>query len=310
MPDQVALSYSKFDHIVDSDDEDNESKARDALLIDKKQRHHFERDAELTQRFTAHLREHLKSKYPVAHRKLVARFIAISDRGAERSNVYRYSDMTALIQQRTAELLQRSSITMLCELHKALLEGIKDPENKESAQATEARTVMEAINTLEACLTEGAPTKLFEALCSPSSSDAAFKLRERYEKQEYAKQALMRHLFGDKEFEEFSKGRDGGSSEPFFDGEFCQAICVIIAFVVALLGLIFYLLWRVRSTGAGETATGPIHALLQLAKVIFPDEPDGDGEGIPYPVGGAYEEHARQEFEQYEAGGAALKDEA
>ena len=40
MPDQVALSYSKFDHIVDSDDEDNESKARDALLIDKKQRHH------------------------------------------------------------------------------------------------------------------------------------------------------------------------------------------------------------------------------------------------------------------------------
>ena len=138
MPDQVALSYSKFDHIVDSDDEDNESKARDALLIDKKQRHHFERDAELTQRFTAHLREHLKSKYPVAHRKLVARFIAISDRGTERSNVYRYSDMTALIQQRTAELLQRSSITMLCELHKALLEGIKDPENKESAQAAEA----------------------------------------------------------------------------------------------------------------------------------------------------------------------------
>ena len=167
---------------------------------------------------------------------------------------------------------------------------------------------MEAINTLEACLTEGAPTKLFEALCSPSSSDAAFKLRERYEKQEYAKQALMRHLFGDKEYEEFSKGRDGGSSEPFFDGEFCQAICVIIAFVVALLGLIFYLLWRVRSTGAGDTATGPIHALLQLAKVIFPDEPDGDGEGIPYPVGGAYEEHARREFEQYE--GAALKDEA
>ena len=105
-----------------------------------------------------------------------------------------------------------------------------------------------------------------------------------------------------------SKGRDGGSSEPFFDGEFCQAICVIIAFVVALLGLIFYLLWRVRSTGAGETATGPIHALLQLAKVIFPDEPDGDGEGIPYPVGGAYEEHARREFEQYER--AALKDEA
>ena len=72
----------------------------------------------------------------------------------------------------------------------------------------------------------------------------------------------MRHLFGDKEYEEFSKGRDGGSSEPFFDGEFCQAICVIIAFVVALLGLIFYLLWRVRSTGAGDTATGPIHALL------------------------------------------------
>ena len=85
-------------------------------------------------------------------------------------------------------------------------------------------------------------------------------------------------------------------------------IVVIIAFVVALLGLIFYLLWRVRSTGAGDTATGPIHALLQLAKVIFPDEPDGDGEGIPYPVGGAYEEHARQEFEQYER--AALKDEA
>ena len=88
---QVALSYSKFDHIVDSDDEDNESKAR-PLLIDKQR--HLERDAELTQRFTAHLREHLKSKYPVAHRKLVARFIAISDRGAERSNVYRYSDMT------------------------------------------------------------------------------------------------------------------------------------------------------------------------------------------------------------------------
>ena len=62
------------------------------------------------------LRQHLgKEKYPLAQRKLLARFIAVQFRGAEPSNVYRYADMCAMVAQFSEKLLRRSSIDLLCE---------------------------------------------------------------------------------------------------------------------------------------------------------------------------------------------------
>ena len=97
-----------LDHIVDSTTRTTRTSLRRAL-IDKKQPALLERDAELTQRFTATARAPCTGRAPQAggavHR----------DRPrAERATSTGTSMMTQELIQRTAELLQRLLITMLC----------------------------------------------------------------------------------------------------------------------------------------------------------------------------------------------------
>ena len=55
--------------------------------------------------------------------------------------------------------------------------------------------LMEAINSLEACARHGNAVIFYETVCNQSASDRARKLTERYERKEFAKRAMMKHIF-------------------------------------------------------------------------------------------------------------------
>ena len=54
---------------------------------------------------------------------------------------------------------------------------------------------MDAINALEACATHGNAVIFYETVCTPSASERARSLTERYERKEFAKRAMLKHIF-------------------------------------------------------------------------------------------------------------------
>ena len=159
--------HSKFDHIVDSDDEDNESKARDALLIDKKQRHHFERDAELTQaRRTARApQEQVPGRAPQAggavHRDLRPR-----RRAEQRVPVLRHDRIDPAAHGRAAAALVDHDAVRAAQ---GAAGGHQGPGEQGERAGGRGEDGDGGDQHPRGVLTEGAPTKLFEALCSSSS---------------------------------------------------------------------------------------------------------------------------------------------
>ena len=81
-------------------DEDGSGEAQ-PLLLSGKASAQVEADSELYERYKALFKTHLKGRFPLALRKLLARFIAVQHRGDETSNIYRYSDIIGLITQAT-----------------------------------------------------------------------------------------------------------------------------------------------------------------------------------------------------------------
>mmetsp|Transcript_52558 Transcript_52558/g.120755 ORF Transcript_52558/g.120755 Transcript_52558/m.120755 type:complete len:148 (-) Transcript_52558:9-452(-) len=121
-----ALSYEKWQAVTVSDDEDGEAKP---LLPSRKDPAQVEADGEMYERYKALFKAHLKGKFPLALRKLLARFIAVQHRGTESSNIYRYSEIVGLISQRRAELMHDAdALPALCELHKKIVNAAKEGE--------------------------------------------------------------------------------------------------------------------------------------------------------------------------------------
>ena len=159
----TALNYGKWDKLVleDSDD-DAPSKQKEPLLMQGKTYANHEADATLTDEFVKVMRSRLgKEKYPLSQRKLLARFIAVQHRGDEPSNVYRYADMCAMVAQFSDKLLRRSSVDLLCDLHKEMVKATESTD-KSSPELARAQTVLEALNALEAITRHGNAPNFFE----------------------------------------------------------------------------------------------------------------------------------------------------
>ncbi|KAL1530005.1 hypothetical protein AB1Y20_000931 [Prymnesium parvum] len=251
----MALNYDKWDHIDDSDDEARASDKRvQPLLESTKQQQQRDADAAVAERFAAYLRKHLKQEYPLAKRKLAAQFIGAQHRGESVSNIFRYNDICSFVARYSDELSDRSTTSMLCELHKRLIATVPSAElkNESNAIVKDCQTLIEAINALEACAQQGNAVIFYETVCNPSSSERARKLTERYERKEFAKRAMMKHLFkedpsfGDNDFDDEEipigssarKGKPKGSS--FEDGDLYLLFAFVIAASAMVVGIYFY----------------------------------------------------------------------
>ena len=217
----MAMNYSKWDRLEVSDDEDDvAAKAPiDPLLEVSKTNAARENDRATATRFADHM-QRFDAAVPSGRRGMAAHFIAVSDRGVQSSNTFRHPDIISCCTRYGAELLSLEMVSALCELHKRMVDGAPSGELSKPAPTDpllrDAKTLMEAINTLEACRRVPNVTSFFEAVCQPSRSDRAKELATIYQQLEFGKRAMMRHIF---------KTADGASGfadtleeeEAFFD---------------------------------------------------------------------------------------------
>lgn len=247
------LDYGKWDKLQLSDSDDEGPKKKEPLLRENKTNAHLERDTALTEHFVTVLRKHLgKEKYPLSQRKLLARFIAVQSKGDEPSNVYRYSDITAIVVQYPEKLLRRSSIDLLCDLHKTMLKSTEDTA-KTNPLMQDAQIVLEALNVLEAIYRHGSAPDLFEQICNPSHSPKAREAAEKYERLEYAKMAMMRSLFGDEQYEQLEGAAKTADSARGVDWDVCKAVVYAICGIMFMVISGFYLFNKLRLTPEGAT---------------------------------------------------------
>jgi len=283
-----ALSYSKWDHIEDSDDElEAKGEAKDgkidALLESKKRNADRDSDNALAQRFLGYMKEHVSEKAPIPRefRDVAARFVGVTDKRDQASNSFRYSDIVACGTRYQKELVNREMVDALCELHKMLVDSTKDmPKSKKEPLLRDVRTLMEAINTLEALRTHDNAAHFFEQVCSPSSGESARKLCETYQKGEFAKRAMLRYLFAESEFggemeriiDEDAKGKPKASGKSADETEQLWTIGLFGLVLAALVGGVYYAFF------AGSAAPA---ALVASAAPEEPDAPMPDSSN-PY----------------------------
>lgn len=201
------LNYDKWNAIGADDSSDDETKPGapiEPLLASRKQGSIVERDNATHARMVAYHKRYLHDEKgktnenlaPQSHVDMMARLIAISDRGTEQSNTHRYSEITRFCAQYRDTCFKLPFINGMCELHRCIIDHTpKDPSGAKTREAADARLIMEAINTLEACRRFDNVTLLFEMICTPSMSERARKVTELYVKLDFAKRAMLRYLF-------------------------------------------------------------------------------------------------------------------
>tara|TARA_B100000524_G_scaffold253677_1_gene137079 strand:+ start:1662 stop:2504 length:843 start_codon:yes stop_codon:yes gene_type:complete len=260
------LSYQKWDTLdaAGSDVEGIDADGTKLPLLSKSPQQ-LEADEAVYEKYKGVFKQHCKGQYALATRKLLARFIAIQHRGSEPTNTFRYADIMALVQQRREELLARSSVDLLCELHKRILNASPTEPQPTDAATQDAQVVVEAVNTLEAIQAHQPTSMLFESLCNPTQSEDAKALYTRYANKEFAKTAMMRYLFGDDSFAEIERemSRDGESRAKGAKGdewECCgidREICYLLASTFGTLLILLVIVILVITRFA--TVQPPIH---------------------------------------------------
>ena len=184
-----SLSYDKWNDLDDSDDEEPApDKPIEAKLESRKANSEIDRDNATHKRMVEYHKLHYKNGenkdlVPPSQIDMMARLIAICDRGNEQSNTHRYSELTKFCAQYKDPCFKLEFVSGLCELHRCILDGQANP-NDNSPEMKDCQLIMEAINSIEACRRFDNVALLFEMVCQPSSSDRAKKVTEYYVKNE------------------------------------------------------------------------------------------------------------------------------
>lgn len=213
-PKHKSTDYSKWDHLDDDSDDETKDKRDQPLLEDRKTLAIRERDVATQRRFEEHLAKFVPTEVPKERRTVVSRFVAVCDKGSEKqSNIFRYGDIIAVTGGYSSVLLTLPMVNALCKLQKDMVNSVKGTSSSNPV-IQDAQLLMDAINTLEACRRVPNVTNFFEAVCRPSQSDHAKELMTMYVKQEFAKRAMMRHIF--------EGAMEGAGDMGAFDGVLAQ----------------------------------------------------------------------------------------
>ena len=202
-----ALSYSKWDNIDSSDDEEREAKKKgpiDNVLEHNKSSTQRELDEKDAKYFLDSMRKYCgkyrkEAALAEKHWQVVANFIGVCSPGKEKTNVHRYNDICMFATRYGDILLKPEIADSMCELHCAIQAASKNLKDDNDPHILDMERLMHAINALEACrVNEKAVMSFYEMIAQPSSSGRAYKLTKKYYEMEFGKQALMRHIFPDK----------------------------------------------------------------------------------------------------------------
>lgn len=115
------------------------------------------------------------------------------------------------------ELINRTIVDALCELHRQILDSTKSTDRSDPLMA-DVRKLMDAINTLEALCRHDNAASFFEQVCSPSRDEKARKMTETYQKGDFAKRAMLRYMFKDSDFaadDEFDRSAATATARPW-----------------------------------------------------------------------------------------------
>ena len=141
----------------------------------------------------------------------------------------------------------------MCRLHSAMIGDTGDTKPPpSSALVADCKMLVEAINTLEACREQVNISTFFEELCSPSSSARARQLCEKYQKLEFAKRAMLKHMFAksgmgneseiDSLMEEVDSGDKPKAASSKMDTDIMLACALVVLLLAIVVGGGFYLL--------------------------------------------------------------------
>ena len=111
------LSYNKWDNFGEEDEEGpGRSEPAAPMLASAKKDAQIDADNQMYERFRSYMKTYFKGKYPLAQRKLLARFIAVAHEGAEESNAFRYPDIMGLSSQVSHPAVRRTTPRRLRQL--------------------------------------------------------------------------------------------------------------------------------------------------------------------------------------------------
>ena len=111
------LSYNKWDDFGEEDEDGpGTSEPATPMLASAKKDAQIDADNQMYERFRNYMKAYFKGKYPLAQRKLLARFIAVAHEGAEESNAFRYPDIMGLSSQVAHPAVRRTTPRRLRQL--------------------------------------------------------------------------------------------------------------------------------------------------------------------------------------------------
>jgi hypothetical protein len=124
---------------------------------------------------------------------VLARFISVQHKGDQVCNIYRHCDIIENTKQNPS-LLTKETVQKLCKLQRAMMND--EAEDKNDVQLmTDSKIVIEAINTLVACMEHGDAVGLFGKICTPSAEEDK-ELRQKYAKLEFAREVVVNSILG------------------------------------------------------------------------------------------------------------------
>jgi len=247
------VNYEKWDKIAESSDEDEE----EAVARTKESIHSEEiaRRIELKEGIERWLRRQVQrlprdgedgaprsaeKRPPVPIRKLtdeerrtVAMFMAMTFFEEGETNLERHADLINMVRQHRWLEEDPGTLELMCRVHhNAMRQSDKATEGSEDRTMREM--LMCAINTIAApkrCGCAGGLYELCTLICTPSD-DKGKECRKKYQKKEYAKDALFDSLFPDlRHFAEDEKDDDSSDFWIFL----VMGILAIVAIVAMVL---------------------------------------------------------------------------
>mmetsp|Transcript_12182 Transcript_12182/g.27876 ORF Transcript_12182/g.27876 Transcript_12182/m.27876 type:complete len:281 (-) Transcript_12182:106-948(-) len=249
--------YSKWDKIQDSDEEE-ESKQRAAESIGNEETERFRQDQEMVDQWlrkqAAQLTRgeepsrppELKEQAPFRkvtkeERKVLSMLIVLSHFDEGKTNLDRHPHLLELVRH-NRWLEEDNTLELLCRVHTQAMrsgeKGTSAAKIQESPEEVRLRNMcLGGINTLAGPKRAKCPGGLLELvtmICTPTTEQAR-ELRVKWQKKEFAKDAIFRSLFPDMaKFDDADQEEDSGGMKEVW---ICLALLLIL-FIVVLL--IFY----------------------------------------------------------------------
>mmetsp|Transcript_40140 Transcript_40140/g.93247 ORF Transcript_40140/g.93247 Transcript_40140/m.93247 type:complete len:281 (-) Transcript_40140:61-903(-) len=277
--------YSKWDNIRDSDEED-ESKARQPEPFDSEEVEKVRKDQELVERWlrkqitqlqrgeVAHRPPELRELAPYRkatkeERQVLAMLIVISHFEEGKTNLDRHPQLLELVRHHRWLEEDPGTLELLCRVQQTAMRkgkggdgdgGATIQEDPEEARLRDM--CMSGINTLAApkkakCV--GGLLELVTLICTPAT-DNARELRKKWQKKEFAKDALFESLFPDLRNYQDEISQDMGMKE----------VWVILAVLFLLIIVVFLIMYGpsmpvfVRSPLPAPAPSRPAHETAEL----------------------------------------------